>query len=201
MIKFDINSGETREKIGQAQALLEDGRPLFQEIAKALESQTESNFEAQGRPAWVPHAKSTIAARLKRNNGGSVLKILQDHAILAKSISTEYGPDFTLIGAGGAARHYAAIHQLGGVIHQAAYSKKIRLRTTDKKGTLHTRGNLATFAKKEHKRFRESWVEVKAYDVTIPARPYLPFIGNQLQPQAATSILDIVNRMLSEKLQ
>ncbi len=209
MIKADINGGDAGARISEAIARLQDGRPLFQRIAATLERETEANFEAQGRPAWAPLSKSTIASRLKRNNGGSVLRILQDRGILASSISSDYGPDFALIGAGGAARAYAAIHQFGGTIDRAPYSTKVRLRT-DAKGNLVRQGaegsakGRAMFAKDSHKRVRESWHAVDAYQVTIPARPYLPFTGSSatatLQPEAARSVLETLTRFLGETL-
>lgn len=209
MLEHKINSGPVKQRIGDAIQMLEDGRPLFQAIAQTLEAETEHNFAAQGRPSWVPLSKATIAARAKRNKGSSVLQILQDRGILAASISSDYGPDFALIGAGGAAREYAAIQHLGGTIERAPYSTKVRLRT-DAKGTLLRQGvdgsakNRAVFAKDGHKRVRETWHQVDAYQITIPARPYLPFRGSgtgaELQPEAARSILDLVNRMVGEAL-
>lgn len=209
MLTPDINAGLVKKRLAEAIELLKDGRPLFQRIAATFEAETEQNFAAQGRPTWVPLSKATIAERTKRNKGSSVLKILQDRGILAASISSDYGPDFALIGAGGAAKDYAAIQQLGGTIERAPYSTKVRLRT-DAKGKLVRQGtegrtkNLAVFAKDGHKRARESWHAVDAYKVTIPARPYLPFKGSgtsaELQPEAARSVLDAVTRMLGEAL-
>ncbi|WP_418647274.1 phage virion morphogenesis protein [Thauera butanivorans] len=209
MITVDINDDGARRKIGDILERLTDGRPMFQRIAAALEAETEANFAAQGRPHWVPLAAATIAARQKRNNGGTVLKMLQDHGILASSISSDYGADFALIGAGGAARAYAAIHQFGGTIDRAPYSTRVRLRT-DAKGNLIRQGDegsargRAVFAKDKHKRARETWAQVDAYQVTIPARPYLPFTGSSvsatLQPEASRAVMDVLIRFLSEPL-
>lgn len=209
MITVDINDNGARRKIGDILDRLADGRPMFQRIAAALEAETEANFAAQGRPDWAPLAAATIASRLKRNNGGTVLKTLQDRGILASSISSDYGPDFALIGAGGAARAYAAIHQFGGTIDRAPYSTRVRLRT-DAKGNLIRQGDegsakgRAVFAKDKHKRARETWAQVDAYQFTIPARPYLPFTGSSanatLQPEASRAVMDVLTRFLSEPL-
>jgi phage virion morphogenesis protein len=209
MFEHIINAGAAKQRISDVIHLLQDGRPLFQRISGTFESETEQNFAAQGRPSWVPLSKATIAEREKRNKGSSVLKILQDRGILAASISSDYGPDFSLIGAGGAAGDYAAIQHLGGTIERAPYSTKVRLRT-DAKGNLVRQGtegrakNLATFAKDGHKRVRESWHQVDAYKITIQPRPYLPFLGSgtsaELQPEAAQSVLDVVTRMLGDAL-
>ncbi|MFA7238738.1 MAG: phage virion morphogenesis protein [Sulfuricellaceae bacterium] len=90
------------------------GAPLLQKIAGVLEYETEENFAEQGRPNWAPLAPATKAARLKRNNGSSVLMILQDHGVMAASTSSEFGSNFALIGAGGASKDYATIQQIGG---------------------------------------------------------------------------------------
>lgn len=201
--RVEIKIGVAAAKLAEAQKLLADGRSMFRQIAQALEAETERNFEAQGRPSWVPLKATTIAARNKRNNGGSVLRILQDRGILAASISTDYGVDFAQVGAN---TPYAAIHQLGGTIERAPYSTKTRLRT-DAKGNLLRQGKdgkLAVFAKDRHKRVRESWHEVGAFTVNIPARPYLPFLGaaqsGVLQPEAEKSVLDIVTAAIEASL-
>lgn len=201
--RIEIKIGVAAAKLAEAQKLLADGRSMFRQIAQALEAETERNFEAQGRPSWVPLKATTIAARNKRNNGGSVLRILQDRGILAASISTDYGADFAQVGAN---TPYAAIHQLGGTIERAPYSTKTRLRT-DAKGNLLRQGKdgkLAVFAKDRHKRVRESWHEVGAFTVNIPARPYLPFLGaaqsGVLQPEAEKSVLEIVTAAIEASL-
>lgn len=209
MIKIDFSAGDAGKRINEAAQQLKDGRSLFRVIAATLEAQTEANFAAQGRPSWVPLSAATKAERLKRNQGSSVLKILQDRGILAASVSPTYGADFAQIGAGGAASAYAGIHQFGGTVERPAYSVKTRLRT-DAKGTLLRQAaegkgkNLAVFAKDDHKRVRESWHEVPAYRVQIPARPYLPFSGKPdsavLQPEAERSLLDVVMQHLQRSL-
>ena len=201
MLKIEVDpDGKAAAQLNSAAQQLKDARPLFRSIAGMLEAQTEANFAAQGRPSWVPLAASTLAERQKRNKGSSVLKILQDGGILASSVSSSYGDDFSQVGAGGAAKDYAAIHQFGGTIDRPAYSVKTRLRT-DAKGDLlrqKDRKNLAVFARDSHKRARESWHTVEAYKVQIPARPYLPFSGPAdqavLQPEAEASLLDLLQR-------
>lgn len=204
--KIEINTGAAAAKLAEAQKLLANGRSMFRKIAGVLEAETERNFQAQGRPSWVPLKASTIAARKKRNNGGSVMRILQDSGTLAASISTDYGGDFAQVGAGGAASAYAAAHQFGATVERAPYSTKVRLRT-DAKGNLLRQGKdgkLAVFAKDSHKRARESWHEVGAFTVKIPARPYLPFLGSAqsgvLQPEAERSILEVVTNAIAASL-
>ncbi len=209
MIEIQINSRDVEARLEEVAAKLDNMRPLMQRIAGVLEYETEANFAAQGRPSWAPHSKATLAKRLKRNKGSAVMKILQDRGILASSISTAFGSDFAEIGVGGAARDYAAIHQFGGTIDRAPQSRKTRLRT-DAKGNLVRQGDegsakgRASFAKDRHKRVRETWSTVGAYQIDIPARPYLPFTGSgasaRLQPEAERSVLDAISRMLADVL-
>ena len=192
-----INSAAATEQFRQLASKLDKPSSLFAEVAGMLEAETEANFESEGRPDWVPLAESTKRERLKRNNGSSLLKILQDRGILGSSVSGDHGDDWAMISAGGAASDYALIQQVGGTIERAAYSAKTRLRT-DGKGELLRQGKdkrLAVFASDTHKRVRESWSEVGPFSIDIPGRPYLPFFGSladaTLQPSAERKLIDI----------
>lgn len=204
MLQVIVDISDAVSKLNQADQVLGDTTALYRAIAGDLESVTEANFEAQGRPSWAPLAKRTEQARRKRNNGSSSLQILQDRGILADSVSSAYGSDYALIGAGGAASAYAAVHQYGASITVPPRKTQVRLRT-DAKGNLLRQAanrNLAVFARDSHKRARESWHEVGEYTVTIPARPYLPFKGQPgaevLQPEAQDAMLATVQRMLEQ---
>ena len=61
--KIEINTGAAAAKLAEAQKLLANGSSMFQQIAQVLEAETERNFQAQGRPSWVPLKASTIATR------------------------------------------------------------------------------------------------------------------------------------------
>ncbi|HQC95180.1 MAG TPA: phage virion morphogenesis protein [Aquabacterium sp.] len=210
-IRAKIDLGEIQDGLDAVASLLDGAgkTSLFRSLAQTLESETEANFEAQGRPSWAPLSAATKAERMKRNKGSSVLQILKDGGILASSISSYFDDETVVVGAGGAARAYAAIHQYGGTIERPAQSVKTRLRT-DRKGNLLRQSaegpgkNLAVFARDKHKQARESWSTVDAYKIDIPARPYLPFSGppggEQLQPAAASSILQVFERALLRKL-
>lgn len=114
MIDVKINVDKAVSLFQQLDAKLSDASPMFQEVVGMLEAETEGNFAAQGRPDWVPLSEATKHNRLKRNRGSNLLKILQDRGILAASVSSDFGSNFAIIGAGGAANDYAAIQQLGG---------------------------------------------------------------------------------------
>lgn len=202
-IHVEISAGVAQAKLNALANQLAAPRKLFQVISEMLAAETESNFEAQGRPSWAPLSASTVKARMKRNRGGSVLKMLQDRGTLAASISSDYGDDFAQVGAN---TPYAAIHQFGGTINRAPYSTKVRLRTDAKGNLLRQAANskLAVFAKDSHKQVRESLHPVGAFAIKIPARPYLPFKGSAdsgvLQPETELKVLDLVLKMLGESL-
>lgn len=210
---IDIDISAALGRIDKTAELLNEGTAIHRAIARMLEAETEANFAAQGRPAWVPLAKSTVAKRMRRNRGSSTLQMLQDRGILAASVSSQYGRDFSLIGAGGAARGYAAIQQFGGTIERAAHSGWVRLRT-DRQGNLMRQGdkgrerNLAVFAKEKgqrpHKQFVTRRYTADAYTIDIPARPYLPIVGSpndaRLQPEAERSALEVVEQLIARSL-
>lgn len=195
-----IDIADAVRRLERASAAMSDASDLFQAIAQDMESITQANFEAQGRPEWAALEKSTIRARLKRNKGSSALMILQDSGLLAGSIASEYGSDYSVIGTN---VPYARIHQYGGEIQRDGGEIDIRLRTDRRGNLLRQAGypHLAVFAKKSHKQVRESTHQFGPYTITIPARPYLPFRGPPgqeiLQPEARTTILQTVEDFIS----
>jgi phage gpG-like protein len=204
MITINVNGfGQGQQWLAGLHTRLTDLTPLYKRLAGTLEAETGANFAADGRPKWQDLADSTLARRLKSNNGSSVLQMLRDSGMLVNSVHAEFGADHVLIAAGGnGSSPYAAAHQFGTTINRGPSQTKVRLRT-DAKGNLLRQAksdNLAVFARKDHKRARESWHEVKPFTIRIPARPYLPFTGTaeapELQPQAETSLLATITRYI-----
>ena len=176
---------------------LRNARPLARAIAGTLETETERNFAAQGRPAWMGLAPATVKRRTKEGTWPG--KILQVSGQLAASVASDYGSDFARIGSN---KRYAAIQQLGGTIARAAFSSWGALRT-DRQGNLLRQGtegrskNLAVFAKSSHKRVKKIRYTVAAHNITVPPRPYLPVDARgNLQPEAKTAILGEANDYL-----
>jgi len=165
--------------------------PLMRAIAGLFETETEANFAAQGRPAWLGLSPRTLKRR------GADAKILQDTGRLAGSVATSYDRTHATIGSN---VRYAAIHQLGGTIERAAYSKQIRHRTNAKGELMRTAGfggKGLVFAKNSHKRTLTRWAEVPAHNIQIPARPYLPFTGQGvLQASARDGVVRLTNDYL-----
>jgi len=178
MITLQIDSAEVQRKLHEVSAKLNDPTPLMKAIAGILESETEENFQQQGRPHWVPLSPAYEAAKAKRK-GTTVLKILQDSGILAGSLSTRYGSDYAEIGSN---VPYAAIHQLGG------QTRSHTIRPRDKKALAFTGKNSKQVVKVVHHPGSK-----------IPARPFLPFSGNPavLQPETEQTILEVLEKMLT----
>lgn len=204
MLEVSVNGfGQGQQWLVGLHTRLTNLTPLYKRLAGTLADATDENFAADGRPKWQPLAASTLARRLKSNNGSSVLQMLRDSGMLVNSVHAEFGADHVLVAAGGnGSAPYAAAHQFGTTINRGPSKTKVRLRT-DAKGNLLRQGksgNLAVFAKDKHKRARESWHEVKPFTIRIPARPYLPFTGTaeapELQPQAETSLLATITRYI-----
>ncbi|MCL2524599.1 MAG: phage virion morphogenesis protein [Betaproteobacteria bacterium] len=111
----EVNTGQAGRTLDEILAILQNPAPLMRAIGEDLKDETWQNFQAQGRPHWVPPlAPATVKARQKKGGGkgATVLQILQDSGILAKSLSTDTGPDYAEIGSN---VPYAAIHQFGGM--------------------------------------------------------------------------------------
>lgn len=161
-------------------------RPLMRAFAGTLAAETEKNFAAQGRPAWLGLAPRT----LKRRGAGA--RMLQDSGQLAGSISSTYGSDFARIGTN---KPYGAIQHFGGTVSKSAYSSWARLRQ-DGKGQLLRQGaegrkaRLAVFAKAGHRRVKTVRYTVGAHTITIPARPYLPADRDGRLQEAARPALE-----------
>ena len=191
---FDFEVRDEGMAVGLARVAegLRSPLPLFRDIAGFLEKETEDNFAAQGRPAWLGLSPRTLKRR------GADAKILQDTGRLAGSIATSYDRTHATVGTN---VRYAAIHQLGGTIQRAAYSKQVRHRTNAKGELMRTdgfNGKGLVFAKGRHKRALTRWFEVPAHAINIPARPFLPFTGQGvLQPSTRDGVVRLSNDYLA----
>jgi phage virion morphogenesis protein len=110
MFDIKIEPGKAFQNLEDAAAGIADASPLMRAIAAEFESQTEANFEAEGRPAWLGLKPSTKAQRERQGTWPG--KILQRSAGgLAPSIESAYDSSSSEIGSN---KVYAAIQHLGG---------------------------------------------------------------------------------------
>lgn len=168
----------------QARAMLERmGEPgtqdLMPRLGEYLQDSTQKRFKSQTAPdgtAWAP-----LQPRYARRKKYAKDKILTLRGYLRGGIH------YQVTGAAevevGSNTKYAAIHQLGGSIDQNAQSRKVRYRSVSGR---------VLFAGKKHKRgVTERWVTRGAYQVNIPARPFLG-ISTEDDKEIRSIILDWV---------
>ena len=168
----------------QARAMLERlGEPgtqdLMPRLGEYLQASTQKRFKSQTAPdgtAWAP-----LQPRYARRKKYAKDKVLTLRGYLRRGIR------YQVTGAAevevGSNTKYAAIHQLGGSIDQNAQSRKMRYRSV---------AGRVLFAGRKHKRgVTERWVTRGAYQVNIPARPFLG-ISTEDDKEIRSVILDWV---------
>ncbi|MFT0211820.1 phage virion morphogenesis protein [Pseudomonas sp. F1_0610] len=190
-IHISLDNTALTQRISQIMRVLDNSQPMMAAIANELAAQTELAFIDEG-PGWQQLRPSTV----KRRKGGAH-PILQVSNALARSITTQSGQDFAIIGTN---VPYAAIHQFGGRIQREAKQGTVRLRTDAKGRLLRQKGhsNLAVFAKRSHKRATEREYNAQAYSIDIPARPFLPVTPDgQLKPRALDAVMTVLSQFLN----
>lgn len=168
----------------QARAMLARlGEPgtqdLMPRLGEYLQASTQKRFKSQTAPdgtAWAP-----LQPRYARRKKYAKDKVLTLRGYLRSGIR------YQVTGAAevevGSNTKYAAIHQLGGSIDQNAQSRKMRYRSV---------AGRVLFAGRKHKRgVTERWVTRGAYQVNIPARPFLG-ISTEDDKEIRSIILDWV---------
>lgn len=167
---IEINDSALRDALRRLMAGMRDLTPVMRQLSELMIAASQRAFEQRADPAtgapWRPLSASRQRQRQKK--GRSAMNILQDSGLLVGSIARpgrygirNVGPLEAIVGTN---VPYAAAHQFGAVVKREAAPVSVRLRTW--------RGrNL--FAAKKHKRVRVVDVMRKAYEIHIPARPFL----------------------------
>lgn len=167
-IRVEVHSAEVEALLARIAAVGADATPFMREVGQYLLSATERRFETARGPGGVPWqrlSKRTARERIKKGYGTT--NILKRSGDLKNSIaiggaivtadSVEIGTNVP----------YAAIQQFGGTIKREAHTQTIYQHYDAKSDTFDQR-----FRKKEKSNFARD-VAVGAYEITIPARPYL----------------------------
>lgn len=191
LIKISVSDAQLQAALGNLIANLKDTTPVMRKLSEIMIDASARAFDNAVDPAtgtpWKPLSASRNRQRAKK--GRSVANILQDSGLLVGSIARpsgqgsvrKIGPDHALVGTN---VPYAAIHQLGGTIHREAAPMTVRLRK---------KNGRTLFAAAKHKRVRIVDTVHKAYNITIPARP---FIG--VGPTDIQDMLNIITRHLQQ---
>lgn len=101
LMTVTVNDKAIRQALKSVDAALADMTPLMRRLAETLKTETDFNFEDQGRPSWEPSVAALARSGMTLSKSG----------LLRRSITTAY--DSISAGAG-SNLDYAPIHQLGG---------------------------------------------------------------------------------------
>jgi len=158
--------------------------PVMRVIAGLLEDRTAENFATESGPLgkWP-------AIKPPKNKARTHPKILRDTSRLKASITTRYSETTAEIGTNVI---YAAIHQFGGDIDMPARSQQSYFKQHED-GTV---GRL--FVRKSASNFAQ-WHTRGAHKIHMPARPFLPFLGQNLQADLDRDILHELASFLVER--
>ncbi len=164
----------------QLQQLGGRAKPLLQQIANMGESQTRERFSDQVGPdgqKWAPSQRA-------EKKGG---KTLTRDGHLGDSITSDADDQQAHWGTN---RVYAAIHQLGGTIDIPARSQNAYFKQDTRSGEVGNR-----FVRKEKSNFAQR-VTIGAYQIEMPARPYLG-----ISEENSGDILDLVSIYIRNLIQ
>ena len=181
MITIRITGDGGRKALARIAQRLSHPAPVMRVIAGLLEDRTAENFATQSGPLgrWP-------AIKPPKNKARTNPQILRDTGRLSASITSRAGNNTAEIGTNVV---YAAIHQFGGDINMPARSQQSYFKQA-KNGTI---GRL--FVRKAASNFAQ-WHTRGAHTITIPARPFLPFIDGHLQDGLEPDILSELSRFL-----
>lgn len=186
-LKIEIQTDELDRALTRLASAVGDMTPIMRAIGQQLEASTEKNFDSEGAriaAKWRP-------SRRAQAQGGQTLR---DTGRLAASISAggeghinEVTKDSIFVGTNVA---YAAIHQFGGEIKQAAQSRIQGFRIDRKTGQSRFAGS-----KGRKKANFEQWTSRGAYTIDMPARP---FFG--LNAEDERDIAELISKMLDKAM-
>ncbi len=176
MIKIEVDDKDVRALLEKVKRRAEDPAPLMRQIAGIMADEVEENFEKEGRPKWRPLRPSTIKARARKGHWPG--KILQVSGKLAASITQKADATSAQVGTN---RAYAAIQQFGGTINHSARERVLHFKQAVRgQVTFGRPGTGDKFAKKSKAHYAMK-VQGKAYQQTIPARPFLVLTDGSLK--------------------
>ena len=110
MFTIELDHERLQAALRRVEWAVGDVAPLMRGIAAELASQTEENFEQEGRPDWADLSETTTERRAKSGNWpGQILQI--SAAGLAASVTSHADDSSALVGSN---KPYAAMMHFGG---------------------------------------------------------------------------------------
>ncbi|MBV4551728.1 phage virion morphogenesis protein [Pseudomonas sp. SWRI102] len=110
MFIIELDHQHLQQTLSKVEQTIGDLTPLMHSLAAELASQTEENFEHEGRPQWSELSDVTTGRRAETGHWpGKMLQV--SAAGLAASITTQATDSSALVGSN---KPYAAMMQFGG---------------------------------------------------------------------------------------
>lgn len=161
-IRISVTDEAVQATLARLDRVAENPSAIMAGIAAYLVKSTQRHFETETGPEgkWKPLSPRTAALRIGRRRRGTE-DMLRVTNRLYSSITGEGTATEAVVGTNAI---YAAIHQFGGTIKQAAREQEIHLST---------RKGRKRFVKASAKRKASRRVQIGARSITIPARPFL----------------------------
>lgn len=170
-VEVTVDDRELRAGLTELLARGRDLGAAFKSIGEMMLRSTDNRFRDQVDPEGAPWLPIDPAWRDQKRRRGHIQKILQMRGRLRGSITYKDSNDRIAVGTNVV---YAAIHQLGGEIDQAARTQVLAFRgPANKPGRFISREK----AGKSRKAVTIRIATIKARTITMPARPYLGLSG------------------------
>lgn len=181
-IQIKVNDRLVKQNLADLLGRMRNKRPGLKIIGQIIRTSVVRNFEKGGRPQkWKPLKKATLAQK----KGNKILINKGFDGGLLGSINVKATESSVSVGTN---KKYAAIHQIGGTIKHPAHERIIHFKTFKagpRKGkTLFSKANKASHGMK---------TAVGAYNIKIPARPYL-LVQDEDWPEMRAALNDFLLR-------
>lgn len=175
--RVDVDDAAALRALDLAAGAGADMTRIHRAIAGYVLFSTQRRFERETGPGgvkWQSFAPSTLARMSARRRANP--KLLRDSVRLYSSLTSLADSGRAAVGTNVA---YAAIHQFGGEIAQAARSQQVHVRdaavgaATTKDGRRVGSTRRFASAKSRAKSLRTEWVTMPERTIRVPPRPYL----------------------------
>lgn len=192
-VVFDarLDDAAARQRLADLIERLEDKTGFLNDVGDELLHSTRDRFVSQqdpdGKP-WKPLSRATI--RERERAGKTPIQILTRNSYMRSSLNKRVDGDTLSIGT---PVPYGAIHQLGGTISRPAREGVVYRHVSWKSQKMDNRFAPKKGGKGQPKANFVQKVERKAYEISMPARP---FLGLSKADQAA--IINIASDWLGE---
>lgn len=162
-IRITVSADQVMATLERIDRVAKQPGDIMADIAAYLVTSTQRHFETETGPSgkWTPLSPRTANRRIGRSRRRGAANMLRVTNRLYSSITGESSDKEAAVGTNAI---YAAIHQFGGTIAQAARAQDINLSAG--------RGR-KRFVRASAKRKTSMTVNIGARTITIPARPFL----------------------------